>query len=99
MSLAQKVGKLLQGHRFKVRGATDDEQELKNMAVSMPFLVLDEANSVKRLTNILKVVATGGMDTRRELYTTAQMRHTPYQARIWMTANTASLTNETTSAR
>jgi hypothetical protein len=25
-SLAQKVGKLLHGHRFKVRGATDDER-------------------------------------------------------------------------
>ena len=93
-SLAVKIGKLIQGRKFKARPATDDERALKDMALSMPFVVLDEANKVKSLTDILKVVATGGMDTRRELYTTAQMRHTPYQARIWMTANTASLTND-----
>ena len=98
-SLAVKIGKLIQGRKFKARPATDDEKALKDMALSMPFVVLDEANKVKSLTDILKVVATGGMDTRRELYTTAQMRHTPYQARIWMTANTASLTNETISSR
>ena len=98
-SLASKVGKLIQGRKFKVRPATDDEKALKDMALSLPFLVLDEANNIKKLMNVLKVIATGGMDTRRELYTTASVRHTPYQARIWMTANTASLTNETISAR
>lgn len=98
-SLAVKVGKLLQGHRFAPRPSTEDEEKLKDMAMSMPFIVLDEANNLKRLMNILKTLATGGMDTRRELYTTCSMRHTPYQARIWMTANTASLTNETISAR
>ncbi len=98
-SLAVKVGKLLQGHRFAPRPSTEDEEKLKALAMSMPFIVLDEANNLKRLMNILKTLATGGMDTRRELYTTCSMRHTPYQARIWMTANTASLTNETISAR
>lgn len=98
-SLALKVGKLIQGGKFKVRPATTDEQALKDMALSLPFLVLDEANAVKKLMDLLKTIATGGMDTRRELYTTAQMRHTPYQARIWLTANTASLTNETISSR
>ena len=98
-SLAVKVGKLIQGRGFKVRPATTDEKALKDMALSLPFLVLDEANSVKKLMDLLKTIATGGMDTRRELYTTARMRHTPYQARIWLTANTASLTNETISSR
>ncbi|HUV69690.1 MAG TPA: hypothetical protein VMW15_08515, partial [Terracidiphilus sp.] len=79
--------------------AEDDVQQMKDMAISLPFLVLDEANNVKKLTNLLKAVGTGAMDSRRELYTTAKMRYTPYQARIWMTANTASLTNETISSR
>jgi hypothetical protein len=94
-----RVGKLIQGKRFKVRFAEDDVQQMKDMAISLPFLVLDEANNVKKLTNLLKAVGTGAMDSRRELYTTAKMRYTPYQARIWMTANTASLTNETISSR
>jgi hypothetical protein len=51
------------------------------------------------LIDILKVVATGGMDTRRELYTTANVRNTPYQSKIWMTSNTASLQNESISNR
>jgi hypothetical protein len=98
-SLAVKVGRLIQSPKFQARPATDDEQKLKDMAISMPFLVLDEANQVKKLTNALKTIATGAIDTRRELYTTAQVRHTPYQARIWMTANSDSLTNETITAR
>jgi hypothetical protein len=98
-ALAVRVGKLIQGKRFKVRFAEDDVQQMKDMAISLPFLVLDEANNVKKLTNLLKAVGTGAMDSRRELYTTAKMRYTPYQARIWMTANTASLTNETISSR
>lgn len=98
-SLAVKVGKLIQGRGFKVRPATTDEQSLKDMALSLPFLVLDEANAVRKVMDILKTIATGGTDTRRELYTTAQMRHTPYRARIWLTANTASLTNEMISSR
>jgi hypothetical protein len=98
-SLAVKVGKLVQGRRFRVRPAEDDVQALKDLAISLPFLVLDEANNVKKLQNALKSIGTGAMDSRRELYTTAKMRHTPYQARIWMTANTASLTNETIGSR
>jgi hypothetical protein len=98
-SLAVKVGKLIQGPKFAARPATDDVKELKDMAISLPFLVLDEANQVRKLTNALKVIATGGIDHRRELYTTAEMRCTPYQARIWMTANTDSLTNETITSR
>lgn len=98
-SIAQKIGKLLQGPYFRVTPATDEVDELKILAMNKPFLVLDEANNVKKLTNALKSIATGSMDSRRELYTTANMRETPYQARIWMTANTASLTNETISSR
>jgi hypothetical protein len=98
-SLAVKVGKLIQGRQFQARPATDDENNMKDMALSLPFLVLDEANQIKKLTNILKTIATGATDSRRELYTTVQVRHTPYQARIWMTANNSSLTNETISAR
>jgi hypothetical protein len=98
-SIAQKVGKLLQGPNFRVTPATDEVDELKILAMNKPFLVLDEANNVKKLTNALKSIATGSMDSRRELYTTANIRETPYQARIWMTANTASLTNETISSR
>lgn len=98
-SIAQKVGKLLQGPNFRVTPATDEVDELKILAMNSPFLVLDEANNVKKLTNALKSIATGSMDRRRELYTTTTMRETPYQARIWMTANTASLTNETISSR
>jgi hypothetical protein len=98
-SLCNKVGKLIQGRKFRVRPATDDIKELKDMAISIPFLVLDEANNIRKLIDILKTIATGGMDTRRELYTTANMRNTPYQARIWMTSNTASLSNESISNR
>ena len=98
-SLAVKVGKLIQGNKFSPRPATDDEKSIKDLALSLPFIVLDEANNLKRVMNILKTFATGGMDSRRELFTTANMRHTPYQARFWMTANTASLTNETISSR
>jgi hypothetical protein len=98
-ALAVRVGKLIQGRRFRVRFAEDDVQKMKDLAISLPFLVLDEANSVKKLQNLLKAIGTGAMDSRRELYTTAKMRYTPYQARIWMTANTASLTNETISGR
>src|ERR1035441_8551142 len=98
-SLAVKVGRLVHSRKFAALAATDDEQKLKDMAISLPFLVLDEANQVKKLTNVLKVIATGGIDHRRELYTTAEMRSTPYQARIWVTANNDSLTNETITAR
>lgn len=98
-SLCNKVGKLIQGRKFRVRPATDDIKELKDMAISIPFLVLDEANNIRKLIDILKTIATGGMDTRRELYTTANVRNTPYQARIWMTSNTASLSNESISNR
>lgn len=98
-SLAVKVGHLVQGRKFKARPATDDDQALKDMAMSLPFLVLDEANQVKKLTNVLKTIATGAIDSRRELYTTANMRHTPYQSRIWMTANSDSLVNETITKR
>lgn len=78
-SLAVKVRKLIQGRRFKVlRPAITDEKSLKDMVLSLPFLVLDEANVVKKLMALLKTIASGGMDTRRELYTTAQRRHTPY---------------------
>jgi hypothetical protein len=93
------VGKLVQGKKFKATPATDDIQEMKDMAISVPFIVLDEANNIKKLTDVLKTIATGAVDSRRELYTTATQRITPYQARIWMTANTASLTNETISSR
>jgi hypothetical protein len=98
-SLCNKVGKLIQGRKFKVRPATDDIKELKDMAITIPFLVLDEANNIRKLMDILKTIATGGMDSRRELYTTANVRNTPYQARIWMTSNTASLSNESISNR
>jgi hypothetical protein len=51
------VGKLIQGRKFRVRPATDDIKELKDMAISIPFLVLDEANNIRKLIDILKTIA------------------------------------------
>ncbi|PYX75929.1 MAG: hypothetical protein DMG72_06285, partial [Acidobacteria bacterium] len=97
--LAAKVGRLLQGRKFSVTPSTAEDDKLKLMAMSNPFLILDEANNERKLIDSMKAIATGSVDRRRELYTTATERVTPYQARIWMTANTASLDNETITKR
>ena len=99
-SAAVRVGKLLQGKTFQQTGADNlGPEELKVMATNMSFIVLDEANELKKLLDAMKVIATGGMDVRREYYTTLDIRKSPYQARVWMTANNVSLTHETISSR
>jgi Bifunctional DNA primase/polymerase, N-terminal len=98
-SLATKVGRLLIGSKFRPTPSTTDEDQLKIMAINNSFLLLDEANNLKRLQNVLKSIATGAQDVRRELYTTNSQRVSNYQARIWMTANETHAANETVSAR
>jgi hypothetical protein len=97
-SVAVKVGRIIMGPDFRVTPSTDDDDNLKLLAMTVPFLVLDEANNMKKMDNAIKAIATGAEDRRRELYTTVNMRVTPYQARTWMTVNTGSL-NETVSSR
>lgn len=98
-SLAVKVGRLIMGHTFMPTPSTTDEEQLKVMAINNSFLLLDEANNIKKLQNVIKAIATGAQDIRRELYTTANQRISRYQARIWMTANTTDNSNETVSSR
>jgi len=98
-SLAVKVGKLIQGPSFRPTPATTDEDQLKIMAINNPFLLLDEANNLRKLQNAMKAIATGAQDVRRELYTTTKQRISNYQARTWMTANTADQSTETVASR
>ena len=97
-AVAVKVGRIIMGPDFRVTPSTDDEDNLKLLATTVPYLVLDEANNMRKMDNAIKAIATGAEDRRRELYTTVNMRLTPYQARTWMTVNTGSL-NETVSSR
>lgn len=97
-AVAVKIGRIIMGPDFRVTPSTDDEDNLKLLAMTVPYLVLDEANNMRKMDNAIKAIATGAEDRRRELYTTVNMRLTPYQARTWMTVNTGSL-NETVSSR
>lgn len=101
-ALAKKVGKLIQGRNFEVIHAPEGPgavQEIKNNAINYPFMVLDEANKLRGLSNILKVIATGGKDTRRVLYTTSTMQEKEYQSRLWLTMNTGDPNEETVASR
>jgi hypothetical protein len=98
-ALAMRLGMLLVGSKFKVTLATEDAEQLKVMAMSVGYLVLDEANDQRKLQNALKAIATGAQDVRRELYTTVGKRVTPYQARIWLTVNNPTAMSETVASR
>ena len=100
-ALVRCVGRLLQGRRFDMTPAPDGNsiQTLKDICISYPFVGLDEANRLKGLSDILKVIATGGTDSRRVLYTTSTMQEKPYQARLWMTMNTGDPHEESVSGR
>lgn len=100
-ALVKCVGRLLQGSKFDMTPTPDsgDIQSLKDICINYPFVGLDEANRLKGLSDILKVIATGGTDSRRVLYTTSTMQERPYQARLWMTMNTGDPHEETVSSR
>ena len=98
-SLAIRLGKLLVGPKFMPTLATADPAELKIMAMTQGYLVLDEANDQRKLADALKAIATGAQDVRRELYTTAGSRTTPFQARVWLTVNQPTAAGETVAAR
>jgi hypothetical protein len=98
-SLATKVGKLMIGPAFQPTPGEIEADDLKNLAINNSFLLLDEANKLRALQNILKAIVTGSSDKRRELYTTATQRESKYVSRIWMTANTVDIANETVSSR
>jgi len=98
-SLAWKVGLLLVGKNFNPTSANSDESEVRNLLINRPFVVVDEANNLSKLQNLMRMAVTGGEDTRRKLYTTDTMQAKPFQARLWMTANTDSLTNEANASR
>lgn len=98
-SLAWKIGLLLVGNKFHPTSAKTDENEVRNLLINRPFVVVDEANNLSKLENLMRMAVTGGEDTRRKLYTTDTMQTKPFQARLWMTANTDSLTNEANASR
>lgn len=98
-SLAWKIGLLLVGNKFNPTSAKTDENEVRNLLINRPFVVIDEANNLSKLENLMRMAVTGGEDTRRKLYTTDTMQTKPFQARLWMTANTDSLTNEANASR
>lgn len=98
-SLAWKIGLLLVGRKFHPTSAKTDENEVRNLLINRPFVVVDEANNLSKLENLMRMAVTGGEDTRRKLYTTDTMQTKPFQARLWMTANTDSLTNEANASR
>ena len=98
-SLAWKIGLLLVGRKFHPTSAKTDENEVRNLLINRPFVVVDEANNLSKLENLMRMAVTGGEDTRRRLYTTDTMQTKPFQARLWMTANTDSLTNEANASR
>ena len=101
-ALVKRVGKLIVGHKFEMTDCPEGMNaiaQLKDLAISMPFIGLDEANRIGDLSNILKTIATGGADTRRRLYTTSTMETKPYQARLWMTMNTGDPREETVASR
>jgi hypothetical protein len=98
-SLAWKIGLLLVGKKFNPTSAKSDESEVRNLLIDRPFVVVDEANNLSKLENLMRMAVTGGEDTRRKLYTTDTMQAKPFQARLWMTANTDSLTNEANASR
>jgi hypothetical protein len=98
-SLAWKIGLLLVGHKFQPTSAKTDENEVRNLLINRPFVVVDEANNLSKLENLMRMAVTGGEDMRRKLYTTDTMQAKPFQARLWMTANTDSLTNEANASR
>ncbi len=101
-ALVTCVGRLIQGNKFAMFDTPEGRtgiQELKDKAINYPFIGLDEANRLKELSNILKVIATGGTDTRRVLYTTSTMQESPYQARMWLTMNTGDPAEESVANR
>jgi hypothetical protein len=98
-SLAWKIGLLLVGQKFQPTSAKTDENEVRNLLINRPFVVVDEANNLSKLENLMRMAVTGGEDMRRKLYTTDTMQAKPFQARLWMTANTDSLTNEANASR
>jgi hypothetical protein len=98
-SLAWKIGLLLVGRKFHPVSAKTDENEVRNLLINRPFVVIDEANNLSKLEKLMRMAVTGGEDTRRKLYTTDTMQTKPFQARLWMTANTDSLTNEANASR
>jgi hypothetical protein len=98
-SLAWKIGLLLVGPKFHPTSAKTDENEVRNLLINRPFVVVDEANNLTKLENLMRMAVTGGKDMRRKLYTTDTLQTKPFQARLWMTANTDSLTNEANASR
>lgn len=98
-SLAWKIGLLVVGPKFHPTSAKTEENEVRNLLINRPFVVIDEANNLSKLESLMRMAVTGGEDSRRKLYTTDSMQTKPFQARLWMTANTDSLTNEANASR
>jgi len=98
-SLIRSVGKVIIGKDFNVTPFPKNPDDLVLSAITSGFLGFDETNLTKEHEELLNTISTGGMDSRRELYTTDKMRRKPFQARIWMTGNATETRQESTSSR
>lgn len=98
-SIIRNIGRVIIGMDFDVQPFPKDPDELKLLAVTHGFIGLDESNLTKEHEELLNTITTGGIDERRELYTTDHMRRKPFQARIAMTGNLSETRQESTSSR
>lgn len=101
-SLAVAVGWILSGLglTFSATACPESVSDVETCLINAKgLLVLDEANSLRPLTNLIKSVVTGGELKKRVLYTTATIQHFPIDCSLILPANFDSATDPALIAR
>ena len=85
--------------KFSATACPENTADVANALINAKgLLVLDEANSLRPLTNLIKSVVTGGELKRRVLYTTTQRTY-PIDCSLMLPANFDSATDAALVAR
>ena len=88
------------GMKFSATACPENVADVQNALINAKgLLVLDEANSLRPLTNLIKSVVTGGEFKRRVLYTTDTERTYPIDCSLMLPANFDSATDAALVAR
>jgi hypothetical protein len=88
------------GMKFSATACPENVSDVQNALINAKgLLVLDEANSLRPLTNLIKSVVTGGEFKKRILYTTDAEKTYPIDCSLMLPANFDSATDAALVAR
>lgn len=59
-SLAWRSGSLLVGNKFNPTSAKTDENEVRSLLITRPFVVIDEANNLSKLESLMRIPSSIG---------------------------------------